>query len=249
MGGLHRSRIDAGSVLRKALLFPYQIYIIFFFFLLTLGCGVGSSIASFFDPTGNLAHRCLKCWARACLAVAGLRVQIKGLERLDPGKTYVFMPTHASFLDILLVFAYIPHNFRVIVKEEIFSNPFLGLAVRSSGQLPIDRKNPKKGLKSLRQAADLLQQGISVVAFPEGSRTPNGIIQEFKVTIFVLPIRTRVPVVPVLIEGTFQALKRGSVLLKPFPINLTFYDPIPADSLEDQDRRIYAEKVRRVLSG
>ena len=126
--------------------------------------------------------------------------------------------------------------------------PLLGLVLRRSGQIPMDRNNPWKALKSLRQAADLLKEGISVLVFPEGTRTRNGEIQEFKTALFILPIRSRIPVVPVLIEGTFQALKRGSILLNPVPLKLTFYDPIPADSFGVRDRGIYAEKVRQVLA-
>ncbi len=106
--------------------------------------------------------------------MAGLRVHIESLERLDPEMTYVFMVNHASFLDILLAFAYFPYNFRFIIKEEIFSIPFIGRALRRSRQIPIDRQNPRRGLRSLKQAADLLKEGISLVVFPEGTRTPNG---------------------------------------------------------------------------
>ncbi|MFQ5683537.1 MAG: lysophospholipid acyltransferase family protein [Candidatus Binatia bacterium] len=240
--------METKSVLRKALFLPYQLYVILIFGSLTFFGAVGSYVASFFDANGNWAHRCLTYWARGNLALAGLRIQVEGLERLDPEKTYIFMPNHASFLDILLAFATIPYNFRFIIKEELFSIPFLGLALRSSGQLPMDRKNPRKGLRNLRQAGDPLREGISVVVFPEGTRTRQGAMQDFKATLFLLPIRTRVPVVPVLIEGSFQALKRGSILLNRVPLRLTFYDPIPADMLEDRDRGIYAEKVRRALS-
>jgi 1-acyl-sn-glycerol-3-phosphate acyltransferase len=236
------------SMLRKALLFPYQIFVILFFFPLTYVWGVVSYGASFFDANGNLAHRCISQWARTSLALAGLRVHIEGQERLDPKNTYIFMPNHASFLDTLLAFAYIPGDSRNIIKEEVFSIPLWGLILRRSGHIPLDRKNAWKALKSLRQAADLLKEGISVVVFPEGTRTPNGEIQEFKTALFILPIRSRIPVVPVLIEGTFQALKRGSFLVNPGPLKLTFYDPIPADSFGVRDRRLYADKVRQVLS-
>ena len=236
------------SMLRKALLFPYQVFVILFFFPLTYFWGVTSYAASFFDAKGNLAHPCISQWARTSLALAGFRVHIEGQERLNPKDTYIFMPNHASFLDTLLAFAYIPCDFRNIIKEEVFSIPLLGLVLRRSGQIPIDRKNPWKALKSLRRAADLLKKGISIVVFPEGTRTPNGEIQEFKTALFILPIRSRIPVVPVLIEGTFQALKRGSILLNPVPLKLTFYDPILADSFGVRDRGIYAEKVRQVLS-
>lgn len=235
------------SVLRKALLFPYQVFVILCFFSLMYFSGLVSYVASFFDANGDLAHRCITRVARTSLVLAGLRVHIEGQERLNPQSTYIFMPNHASFLDTLLAFAYIPYNFRNIIKEEVFSIPLLGVVLRRSGQIPLDRKNPCKALKSLRQAADLLKEGISIVVFPEGTRSPSGEIQEFKTALFILPIRSRIPVVPVLIEGTFHALKRGSILLNPVPLRLTFYDPIPADSFEVRDRGIYAEKVRQVL--
>ena len=247
-GLLSPPHLATWSVLRRALLFPYQVFIILCFFPLTYVWGAVSYVASFFDANGNLAHRCISQWARTSLALAGLRVHIEGREGLNPKNTYIFMPNHASFLDTLLAFAYIPCDFRDIIKEEVFSIPLLGLVLRRSGHIPLDRKNPWKALKSLRQAAALLKEGISVVVFPEGTRTPNGEIQEFKTALFILPIRSRIPVVPVLIEGTFQALKRGSILLNPVPLKLTFFDPIPADSFGVRDRRIYAEKVRQVLS-
>jgi len=172
---------------------------------------------------------------------------VAGLEHLDLGRPYVFMPNHASFLDILLVFAFIPHEFRIIVKKEFFSIPFLGLTVRSSAQIPLDRKHPRAGLQSIKKAADLLNKGVSVVVFPEGTRSRDGKIHDFKKTLFVLPIRMQTPVVPVLIEGTFEALPAGSVMLRRYPLKMTFLEPIPADTLSDKDRAWYAEKVRQSL--
>lgn len=159
-------------VLRRALLFPYQVFIILCFFPLTYVWGVVSYVASFFDANGNLAHRCITQWARTSLALAGLPVHIEGLERLNPQNTYIFMPNHASFLDTLLAFAYIPCDFRDIIKEEVFSIPLLGLVLRRSGQIPMDRNNPWKALKSLRQAADLLK-GHFGSCFPRRDADPK----------------------------------------------------------------------------
>ena len=239
--------IAARSMPRKALLFPYQGFVIVCFFSLMYFWAVVSYIASFFDANGNLAHRCLNQFARTSLALAGLRVDVEGLERLDPQSTYIFMPNHASFLDTLLAFAYIPYNFRNIIKEEVFSIPLLGSVLRRSGQISLDRENPCRAMKSLRRAADLLKEGVSIVVFPEGTRSPSGEIQKLKAALFILPIRSRIPVVPVLIEGTFHALRRGSILVNPVPLKLTFYDPIPTDPFDVRDRGLYAEKVRRTL--
>ncbi len=203
---------------------------------------------SWFDVNGSRTHRCLTYWAKTSLALAGLRVEIEGLERLDSRETYIFMPNHASFLDILLAFAYIPYNFRIITKEEIFRIPFMGWALKRSGQISMSRTSPRKGLASLRQASDLLRERTSIVVFPEGTRTSNGEIKEFKATLFILPIRTEIPAVPVLIEGTFDALRRGTILLNPVPLRLTFYSPVPAGSFKDRDRWTYAKRVQEVLT-
>ena len=217
-------------MLERSLVFLDQLVLIVLFLLLGVSWGIGCYIAGLFPGGQDRAHRYLIRWAKISIALVRLQVTVAGLERLDLGRPYVFMPNHASFLDVLLVLAFIPHNFRFIVKEEFFSIPLLGLTVRSSGQIPLDRKNPRKGLRSLRRGADLLKKGVSIVVFPEGTRSRDGNIGEFKTTLFVLPIRTKTPVVPVLIEGTFEALPRGSVFLKRCPVKVTFLDPIPARS-------------------
>jgi 1-acyl-sn-glycerol-3-phosphate acyltransferase len=242
-----RSLLKEACVLERSFVFLDQLFLVVLFLLLGVSWGIGCYIASLFPGGQDRAHRYLIRWARVSLALARLRVTVAGLERLDLGRTYVFMPNHASFLDILLVLASIPHNFRFLVKEEFFSIPLLGLTVKSSGQIPLDRQSPRKGLQSIRQGADLLKKGVSIVVFPEGTRSRDGNIGEFKTTLFVLPIRTKTPVVPVLIEGTFEALPRGNVFLKRYPIKITFLDPLPPDLLSDKDRGLYAEKVRQRL--
>jgi 1-acyl-sn-glycerol-3-phosphate acyltransferase len=234
-------------MLRRSLFFLYQLCLIVLFLLLGVSWGIGCYLASWFPGGEDRAQRYLIHWARISLKLARVQITVAGLERLDSNRPYVFMPNHASFLDVLIVFAFIPHNFRSIVKQEFFSIPLLGLTVKSSGQIPLDRKSPRKGLQGIKQAAERLKRGVSIVVFPEGTRSRDGQIHEFKTTLFVLPIRTRTPVVPVLIEGTFQALPRGSILLKRHPVKVTFLDPISADCFSDKDRALYAEKVRRRL--
>ena len=240
--------VKARRLARALLLVPYQLFIIIIFFLLVTLLAIGGCLASLFDRGGARIHKCLTYWARACLFLSGLSIHIEGLERLNPGGTYVFMANHASFLDILLVFAYVPHDFRIIAKEEVFSIPVMGWILKRSNQVSMDRTNPRKGLASLRRAAALLKEGISIVVFPEGTRTTDGAIQEFKATLFVLPIRAGVSVVPVLIEGTFHALRRGSFLLNPAPLKMTFHEPIHAGVLKDRDRWTFARKVQDILA-
>ncbi|MBI4522864.1 MAG: 1-acyl-sn-glycerol-3-phosphate acyltransferase [Deltaproteobacteria bacterium] len=240
--------MKARNLFRTLALLPYQVYVIVVFSILLVLWGIGVLVLSLFDNNGNRTHRYFVIWAKTNLMVAGLRVSIRGLDRLDPNRTYVFMPNHASFLDILLAFAHIPYDFRMITKKELFSIPFMGWALKKSGQIPMNRKSPREGLASLRQADSVLKAGRSIVVFPEGTRTPDGKIQEFKPTLFILPIRANAPVVPVLIEGTFEALRKGSILLRPVSLRMTFYDPIPIGGFEDEDRWLYAKKVWEALA-
>ena len=234
-------------MLRRLLFFPYQLCLIVLFLLLGVCWGIACYFASLFSNGEDRAQRYLTHWARISLRLARLEITVAGLECLDLSRPYVFMPNHSSFLDVLLVFAFIPQNFRSIAKEEFFSIPLMGLTVKSSGQIPLDRKSPRKGLQSIKRAAEFLRRGVSIVVFPEGTRSPDGKIHEFKTTLFVLPIRTRTPVVPVLIEGTFEALRSGSILLKHYPVKVTFLDPVSPDCFSDKDRGLYAEEVRRRL--
>jgi 1-acyl-sn-glycerol-3-phosphate acyltransferase len=240
--------VNACALSRPLLLLPYQLWVIVSFSLLMLFWGLACCLASLADPAGNRTHRWLTYWAKSNLALAGLRVEIAGLELLDPRATYIFMPNHASFLDILLAFAYIPYNFRIITKEEIFSIPLMGWALYRSRQIPMDRANPRKGLASLKRAFHLLQEGISIVVFPEGTRSEDGRIKELKATLFILPIRSGVSVVPVRIDGTFAALKRGCILLNPAPLKMTFHRPIAAGSFHVRERSLYAKKVKEALT-
>ncbi|MGE5305395.1 MAG: lysophospholipid acyltransferase family protein [Alphaproteobacteria bacterium] len=241
--------MDNHGLARRVLLFPYQLFAIVCFFSLTCLYGAIGFFASLFDSNGHLAHRCLAQWARVSLFATGLQVRVTGLERLSPNTAYIFMPNHASFLDILLLLALLPHNFRFIIKESFFSVPLVGAGLRKAGHIPIDRKNPWRALRSLRRAADLLKDGVSIVVFPEGTRSTDGEIQDLKTALFILPIRSRTPVVPVLIEGTFAALKRGSVLLRPLPLKVTICDPIAPDLFGVHDRRNYADEVLQALRG
>lgn len=227
-------------------LLPYQLVVLALFSLVTVVTEVICFLTMFWDRRGATAHNLLRYWARSCLILARLEVHVRGLERLDPRQVYVFMANHGSFLDILLALAYIPHDFRFIILWKLFFNPLLSLALRSSGQIPIDQNSPRQSLRALRHAMGLLERHVSIVVFPEGTRSRDGDLQAFKTMLFVLPTRAGVPVVPVLIEGAFTALRRGRVLIRPVGLRLTFLEPV-VDEAQDLDRSVYAARIRDAL--
>lgn len=234
-------------VIRRLWLTLHQLSAVVLFAVITLFFELACLVAGLMDGQGNAAHRCLRYWAKASLRFAGLRVQIVGLDKLDPLETYVFMPNHESFLDILLALTFIPHNFRFVILSKLFFNPLLYLPLKASRQIPIKQDSPRGSLDSIRSAIRLLRNNISIVVFPEGSRTRTGRLQDFKRMPFILPLRTGIPVVPVLISGAFAALKRGHVLVNPVTLKLCFLDPITPTN-RHWDRTVYAEKVRQELA-
>ena len=161
-------------MLRRLLSFPYQLCLIVLFILLGVSWGIGCYFASLFPNGEDRARRYLIHWARISLRLARLEITVAGLERLDLNRPYVFMPNHSSFLDVLLVFAFIPHNFRSIAKEEFFSIPLLG----SDGQeLRTDSarsEEPKEGLAEHQAGRrSCLREGCRLSFFRKARGAPT----------------------------------------------------------------------------
>ncbi|MDY6852337.1 MAG: lysophospholipid acyltransferase family protein, partial [Thermodesulfobacteriota bacterium] len=167
---------------------------------------VVATIWSIVDPSGNGSHLAARAWARILLWTSLVRVQVIGGEELDPGESYVFVANHTSAYDILVLLAYLPFQFRWLAKEELFKIPFFGWAMARVGYIPINRSNPRESARSLIKAAEKIKAGVSVVIFPEGTRSRDGLIHEFKRGSFTLAVRSGRPLVPVSISGTHRIL-------------------------------------------
>ncbi len=186
-------------------------------------------------------------WGLFTLALARLPVTVEGLEHLDTNKSYIFMPNHASFYDVPLIVSKVPFNLRTMAKTMFFHIPFFGFAMSQAHNIKIYRHHPRKDIKQLELAESCLAQGISIVAFPEGTRTHNGKLQPLKSGLFILPIKTGVPVVPVVIKNTYKILPTGSLWMRRHPIVLRFLPPIDSASYDRQDRERFAEDVYQAL--
>src|SRR5215204_766221 len=113
------------------------------------------------------------------------------------------MANHSSLIDTPAMFAYLPYQFKIIAKKELFYVPFMGWHLWSSGNFPVDRRDGRKTARSLRRVIEGVRAGTSIAVFPEGTRTPNGRLQEFRQGTFKIALRAGVPIVPVTIRGTF----------------------------------------------
>jgi 1-acyl-sn-glycerol-3-phosphate acyltransferase len=191
----------------------------------TIVLGTLSIASSFLGGRGHFAHACARAWARLILLTTGVRVSVRGLERLTPGSTYVFVSNHQSIYDIPVIFWSLPYQVRIIAKESLGSFPFLGWHLRRTGHLLVDRRNPDRdGI--LRRWRELLKQGLSLIIFPEGTRSADGRVNRFKAGSFLLAIEAGLPVVPISVYGTRFVMPKGQLTTRPGAARLVVHAPI-----------------------
>ena len=164
--------------------------------------------------------------------LAGVKVEVQGLDAL-PRRNYIFMSNHVSNLDPPVYIPRIPGRCSVLVKKELFRLPILGTAMTMAELVPVDRSNREAAIESIRTAADVLRHGLSMVIFPEGTRSLDGRLLPFKKGPFHLAMETSVPVVPVTILGTAECWPKGTWAMKPGTARLIFHPAVdPATFLE-----------------
>jgi 1-acyl-sn-glycerol-3-phosphate acyltransferase len=165
----------------------------------------------------------------------------------EPGKPYIFAMNHQSLFDIVAAFVGIPINLRFIAKKSLRHIPFLGWYMSVTGMVFIDRKNREEAVRSLDEACQKIRSGISILVYPEGTRSRDGRVLPFKKGPFVMAIQAGVPIVPVAIEGCQNLLKRDSILIKGGRVNMVLGQPIPTAGLSMTDRDALMERVRNSL--
>jgi 1-acyl-sn-glycerol-3-phosphate acyltransferase len=198
-------------------------------------------------PNRGLGQRIFPVSARLANRLVGIRVDVIGLDKLDPGQAYVFAPNHRSHADITALMATLP-AVRFAAKRELFEEPVLGTAMRALGMIPIDREDPALAKRTLDEVAAKLGRAVSVVIFPEGTRAPAGQMLPFKGGAFVFAIQLQVPVVPVALHNTAQVMPaHGYLTILGGRVVVEIRDPIPTAGLGFEDRHHLKEQVRRVL--
>jgi 1-acyl-sn-glycerol-3-phosphate acyltransferase len=195
-----------------------------FFYPFTFVCLLTALVTSCFGA--NPVHTVACFWARLCLAVAGVRVVVEGEEHIPRDRPFICMANHSSAFDILALFAGLPVQFRWLAKEELFRIPLFGLAMRRSGYIPVDRSDRKKSMRSMAEAAGRISSGVSVVIFPEGTRSEDGRLLPFKKGGFLLALQAQVPILPVALVGSHAITVKGGRRINPGIIRLRIAPPL-----------------------
>ena len=211
----------------------------------TVVLGTVSLCSTLFDRTGDFGHRCARAWAWLILKTTGVRVQVAGLERLDPSSSYVLASNHQSIYDIPIVFASLPLQLRIVAKQSLGSFPFLGWHLQRTGHLLVDRRNP--GSDIVRKMARLVRESHSLIVFPEGTRSVDGVVGRFKKGTFLVAIDAELPVVPLSISGSRYVMKKGRLMVCPGVVRLTVHEPIETAGIRRDEVMECAERVRRIV--
>ena len=197
---------------------------------------------------GGLYDRMQRAWARFVVAAAGGEVTVTGAEHLAAGTPQIVAANHASFIDILALLGHLPLDPKFISKKEIFAIPILGRAMHAAGHVAMDRGHQKQAFGAYaRASAEMREKGLTIVVYPEGTRTRTGELLPFKKGAFVFAIESGAPIVPCWIEGAFLIQPKGTWIVRPRPMRITLGRPIsPAGYTLDQ-RAELAERVRAAM--
>ena len=214
--------------------------------LLTVGSSVAAILADRFLPGGRRAERVMGWWGRTFVRRGGWKFRVEGLENLPPGGA-VLVVNHQSIVDIPMLLTAFPRPVGFLAKRELGEIPLFGKAMAAAGNLFIDRDDPRDAVRMLREAGTRLRDGRLVVVFPEGTRSVDGSIGEFRPGAFYLAQKSGAPVVPVYIDGGYRALPKGSIRVRPAEFLVRVLPPLSSGEGAGGSKERIADAVRARL--
>jgi 1-acyl-sn-glycerol-3-phosphate acyltransferase len=215
--------------------------------VLTILTAVFTIILSPVFPNAQFSYFPARWWGRFFCYLLFVKVKITGLEKLDPKKSYVIAANHQSIYDIFVVYGWLPMIFKWVMKAELRKIPLVGKACESAGHIFIDRKNPVAAKKSLDRAEAQLRNGVSVVVFPEGTRTYTGQMGKFKKGAFRMATDLQLPIVPVTLRGCFERLPRNGFVVTPGLIEMIIHEPVEVEGYEHEKQPELMQKLHDII--
>ena len=211
-------------------------------FFITVAVCSGIFIATLLKKE-KAARFFFKKWGKYIFKLTGSKITLEGLDNLDLASSYLFCPNHSSAFDIYALSGYLPFDFAWISKETYFKIPLLAGAMRNINCIEMNRTNPKKAFASLKKAADIIQKKkLSIAIFPEGTRSPDGKLQDFKRGSLYLAVETGLKIVPVTIIGAFDILPKNRIIISRQNVKIIFSKPLnPPDKNKDNQKKTIDE--------
>ncbi|MGE3801249.1 MAG: lysophospholipid acyltransferase family protein [Candidatus Kapaibacterium sp.] len=220
-----------------------------FVLLTTLFYSIVAAVTRPIDRSARIYHGLMRGWSRTLLLLLRVKVRTTGREHLQENTPYLFIANHSSYLDIIAIGVSLPNGGLFVYKEELTKVPIWGWSLRYSPFIMIRRTDPRKAMESIEGAArEIRERSQSVVIFPEGTRSADGVLGEFKRGGFLLAAKTGVPLVPLAIQGSHKLLPRGDWRVRSGEIIVRIGEPIQGRSeLNRNEERELQERLREEL--
>jgi 1-acyl-sn-glycerol-3-phosphate acyltransferase len=199
------------------------------------------------DKPDGIYDKIPRWWSRSVMWAAGIKVRVHGLGNDDDGHPRIFASNHVSWFDVAGLAKVLPRH-KFVAKAELFKVPIFGRAMRAAGMVEIQRENRKAAFGAYEVAAERIRHGNSVVVFPEGTRGHDYRLRPFKKGPFVLAIAAGVPVVPVIVHGTIEILRKGSLRLYPGTIDVHLLEPVSTKTVDYDHREALMQTVRAKMA-
>lgn len=188
--------------------------------------GAAALVAAFVTRRGHGVFAVARAWARGVLATSFLRLESERETELPADGRYVFMANHQSLFDIPVLLASLPGEARLLAKRSLFRIPVFGWALAAGGFVPVDRKDRSSARQSFQAAIERLERGVSILLFPEATRSHDGRLLAFERGGFLLAMKSGLPIVPVGVSGTLAAQPRHSFLIRPGVVRVRYGRPV-----------------------
>lgn len=200
------------------------------------------------DELDVLVQYNVRAWAGALLRLAGVSVTVTGLEHI-PKCPAVFVCNHQGNFDIPILLTSLPRANGILAKQELKKLPFIRTWMCFFGCVFVDRKNPRQSVAALGQAAKNVENGLSVVVFPEGTRSKGDEAGEFKAGAFKIATKTKAPIVPLRMDGSYKVMEQNGNWIRPAAVRLTVLPPVETAGLTKEEIKELPEHVRALIVG
>ncbi|KNF08345.1 1-acyl-sn-glycerol-3-phosphate acyltransferase [Gottschalkia purinilytica] len=205
------------------------------------------------DKSGNIAkrdevvNRKVKKWAKSVLVLSGCEVNVIGEENVPEDGSVLFVSNHQGNFDIPILLTYIQKPKAFLAKSELKKLPMINKWMKYLNCIFLDRKNPRESIKAINNGVEILKEGYSLVVFPEGTRSKDGKLGEFKSGSLKLATKSGVPIVPVTIKGSNKIMEKGSLIIRPAKVEIIISPPIEVNDNQSKDTKELTEVARKAI--
>ncbi len=216
------------------------------FIVATIVVALAVVFASFLGDTKYVSWYIPRFWSRFTIRTGLHSVRLEGLELIDPNQSYVFLANHQGYFDIFLLYGYLPNRFKWMMKEYLRKIPFVGIACARSEQIFVGESRASI-MHAVRQAEKTLQQGTSMTIFPEGTRTHDGHMNDFKRGAFMLASEIGLPIVPITINGSFDIFSRNDYSVSQGTLHMKIHKPIQPAEYRRMNTKDFMHQVHEII--